>query len=134
MCAVFAALPKAAGDARRFTASVLEAWKLSHVADTAQLLVSELITNAVKHAGGALDPNGEAPAVMLALSLRGSLLIEVSDRSSAPPVRRTATADDDSGRGLELVDLLSKEWGCRILPAGGKITWCVLEADGHDAG
>lgn len=119
--AVFAALPRSVGAARAFTTSVLGTWELSHVSDTAELLVSELITNVVKHAGG---------VATLSVSVRDALVIQVWDVSAAPPVRRAPADDDIGGRGLELVDLLAKEWGCDILTAGGKITWFALDVDG----
>lgn len=117
-CTVLAALPRAAGTARAFTTSVLRAWQLSHLSDTAELLVSELITNTVKHAGG---------VVTLRLSVVDSLLVHVWDGNSTPPVRRVPTGEDVTGRGLELVDLLAKEWGCDVLTAGGKIVWFALD-------
>lgn len=128
--AVFAALPSAAHKARAFTVRVLGTWKLSHAADTATLLVSELITNAISHAGGVLDPPdepGDVAPVILGLSLRESLRIGVWDQSRTPPVRRVAADYAESGRGLELVDSLSKEWGCDVLTLGGKIVWTVLD-------
>jgi anti-sigma regulatory factor (Ser/Thr protein kinase) len=131
--AVFAAVPSAAHKARAFTVRVLGAWHLSHAADTAALLVSELITNAIAHAGGVLElePPGDADAapVVLGLSLRESLRICVWDQSRTPPVRRVAGDDAESGRGLELVDLLSKEWGCDVLTMGGKLVWTVLDVE-----
>jgi anti-sigma regulatory factor (Ser/Thr protein kinase) len=132
--AVFAALPTAPHNARAFTARILDSWKLSHVTDTAALVVSELITNAIKHAGGVLDPPddldellGDVAPVTLRLSVRESLRIEVRDQSDTPPTRRVAADDAESGRGLELVGLLSKEWGCEVLTTGGKIVWAALE-------
>lgn len=139
---VFAALPPAARDARAFAARTLGSWNLSHVADTAALLVSELVTNAIAHAGGVVgrsdaggvpdppDGFGEPAGggfVMLRLALRESLRIEVWDRSGAPPIRRRAAEDAENGRGLELVDALSKEWGCDVLASGGKIVWATVE-------
>jgi anti-sigma regulatory factor (Ser/Thr protein kinase) len=130
----FVALPQAARDARTFTSRVLAAWKLSHLTETATLLVSELITNALAHSGGAIDsPDdptgllGNAAPVMLRVSLRETLLIEVWDQSPTLPIRRVAADDAESGRGLELVDMLSKEWGCNVLATGGKIVWFALE-------
>ena len=131
---VFAALPRAARDARTFTSRVLAAWALSHLAETATLLVSELITNAIAHAGGVIDsPDdptellGKVAPVMLCVSLRETLLIEIWDQSPTPPIRRAAADDAESGRGLELVAMLSKEWGCNVLTSGGKIVWFALE-------
>lgn len=132
---VFVALPQAARDARVFTARVLSVWGLSHLCETAALLVSELVTNAIAHAGGVLDPGedlaglvGRVAPVMLGLSYRGSLLVEVWDQSCIPPLRRVVDDDAEGGRGLALVDALSKEWGCEVLATGGKIVWFVLES------
>lgn len=139
VCTVYAALPRAAGDARAFTTRLLGEWGLSHLADTVELLVSELITNAVRHAGGASDPAanldrpcGEIPPVALAVSLLDTLLIQVWDRSSVPPLRRHAADDEEGGRGLDLVEAMSKEWGCDVLRTGGKIVWSSIETDVHD--
>lgn len=138
VCTVFVALPQAAGEARAFTTQVLDAWSLPHLADTAELVVSELVTNAIRHAGGVIDPPddlteqlGTIPRVMLGLSVLDALLIEVWDVSSIPPLRRAPTDDDVSGRGLELVESLSKEWGCRLLDTGGKIIWAAIDLDGE---
>jgi hypothetical protein len=73
MSTVFVAVPRAAGDARAFTTRVLDAWGLSHLVETAELLVSELITDAVKRAGGVMDPPGDLsglniPPVILSVS------------------------------------------------------------------
>lgn len=132
--AVFAALPTTPHNAREFTARILDSWNLSHVAETAALVVSELTTNALTHAGGVLDPPDDLdePAsdvapVILGLSLCESLRIEVWDQSDTPPTPRVAADDAENGRGLELVDLLSKEWGCDVLATGGKIVWAALE-------
>jgi hypothetical protein len=133
--AVYAALPEAAHDARTFTTRTLASWGLSDLAETAILLVSELITNAVQHAGGIIEPPadrteilGKVAPVMLGLSRLASLLrVEVWDTAQVAPLRREAADDAECGRGLELVAALSKEWGCDILETGGKIVWTVLE-------
>jgi hypothetical protein len=87
--------------------------------------------------GGIVDPDdpgdSEIPPVILGMSVRDSLLVRVWDTSSTPPVRRAATGEDVDGRGLELVDLLSKEWGCEMLATGGKILWFALDPDVCDA-
>ena len=135
---VFAALPRAAHDARVVTMRVLSGWELSDLAETAVLVVSELVTNSIRHAGGVMDPPqdltelvGRVAPVMLGLShRRESLLVQVWDQSSTPPLRRVAADDADGGRGLALVEMLSKEWGCEVLDTGGKIVWAVLET-GH---
>ena len=147
----FAALPCSARKARVVTTRVLTAWQLFELVAPAELLVSELITNAVKHAGGLVElptnidqsaadlgipPHDfppefhtqvrNTPLVLLSLSLFDGLRVEVWDKSSAPPVRRVSGHEDVSGRGLELVEALSKEWGWDLCRTGGKIVWCAI--------
>lgn len=141
MSTVFVAVPRAAGDARAFTTLVLDGWGLSHLVETAELLVSELITNAVNHAGGTMEPPddlcepaGDIPPVILSVSRFDALLVQVWDASSEPVVRREAADDDVDGRGLDLVDALSKEWGCEVLETGGKVVWFAIDLDVRDDG
>jgi anti-sigma regulatory factor (Ser/Thr protein kinase) len=102
-------------------------------AETAELLVSELVTNAVRFTD---DPtrtmrySERADASPISLSLRHfreGLLIEVYDTDSNPPIRSRADEDAESGRGLMLVDALSKEWSYFFPPGGGKVVYCFLE-------
>jgi anti-sigma regulatory factor (Ser/Thr protein kinase) len=127
---LIAALPSAAGRARAYTRWALRTWRLETMVETAELLVSELVTNAVKATGGlngALRAGrGETgSSIYLCLStFSEKLLIEVWDRSDESPHRRTASDDDENGRGLVLVQALSKDWGYETLHSGGKIVWC----------
>jgi anti-sigma regulatory factor (Ser/Thr protein kinase) len=134
MSTVFFAVPRSAGDARAFTTQALEAWGLSHLVETAELLVSELITNTIKHAGGVMeppdDPSGlNIPTVILSVSRFDALLVQVWDASGEPVIHREAADDDVDGRGLDLVDALSKEWGCDVLETGGKVVWFAIDLD-----
>jgi anti-sigma regulatory factor (Ser/Thr protein kinase) len=127
---LIAALPTAAGRARAYTRWALRAWQLETMTETAELLVSELVTNAVKATGGATGAirggrRGRGSSIYLCLStFSEKLLIEVWDRCDEPPHRRTASDDDENGRGLVLVQALSKDWGYETLNSGGKIVWC----------
>jgi len=100
---------------------------------TAELLVSELVTNAVQFGG---DPartqrySRRANVTLISLSLRhfyGSLLIEVYDTNDNPPLLSGHDDYAESGRGLMLVNALSKEWSYFFPPGGGKVVYCVLE-------
>jgi anti-sigma regulatory factor (Ser/Thr protein kinase) len=130
-----AALPTAACCARRHTETALRAWRLRQEdIETAQLLVSELVTNSVKFA----DPPSArttccGPADMKAISLvlryhASLLIIEVSDPGTVPPIVTKAAPDAETGRGLMLVQALSKEWNYYLPPSGGKTVYCVLSA------
>jgi hypothetical protein len=71
-----------------------------------------------------------ADAGLISLSLRHfreGLLIEVYDTDNDPPIRSHADADAENGRGLMLVDALSKEWSYFFPPGGGKVVYCFLE-------
>ena len=102
---------------RRFTRLTLLAWASEVAVDDALLIVTELATNALLHAGG---------RPVLRLSVTGTeLRIEVYDDSPAPPVRRAAGAD--GGWGLALVERLSSAWGT-TRHGRGKLVWCALPA------
>ncbi len=97
------------------------------------MLVSELVTNAVRFAGDptrTLRYSERANASLVSLSIRRfreGLLIEVYDTDSNPPIQSSADDYAENGRGLMLVDALSKEWSYFFPPGGGKVVYCVLE-------
>jgi len=104
-----------AGKARRFVDEVLSRWRCGDLLDDVQLLVSELVTNAVIHAGSEVEI-----AVRL---LVDSVRIEVVDRAPDARLRPSSPADgDESGRGLLLVETLASAWGVEPL-GGGKAVW-----------
>ena len=102
-------------------------------ADTAELLVSELVTNAVRFAGGPTSGQQYSERVqagLISLSVRHfdeGLLIEVFDTDASPPVLTDAADDAENGRGLVLVDALSKEWSYFFPSCGGKVVYCFIE-------
>jgi anti-sigma regulatory factor (Ser/Thr protein kinase) len=128
------ALPSSPFWARRYTRFFLDSCggMSEDTAETAELLVSELVTNAVRFTD---DPtrmmrySERADASPISLSLRHfreCLLIEVYDTDSNPPIRSRADEDAESGRGLMLVDALSKEWSYFFPPGGGKVVYCFI--------
>ena len=108
-------------------------------AETAELLVSELVTNAVRFAGNpapAQQYSERVQAGLISLSVRhfgDGLLIEVFDTDASPPVLTDAADDAENGRGLVLVDALSREWSYFFPPCGGKVVYCFIEIP-HAAG
>jgi anti-sigma regulatory factor (Ser/Thr protein kinase) len=114
------AVPCARGHVR----SVAVEWSLRGLADTAELLASELLTNAInasQHLG-----SSEPPIVRLWLvSDQISLVIHVWDACKEMPVRKDADADDLSGRGLMIIDTLSAKWGS-YQEAQGKVVWAMV--------
>ena len=100
-------------------------------ADTAELLVSELVTNAVRFArrpsGTTVSrPRGCWPDISVGPAFRWGLLIEVFDTDANPPVLVDATEDAENGRGLLLVDALSEQWSY-FFPPCGKVVYCFIE-------
>ncbi|WP_371494317.1 SpoIIE family protein phosphatase [Kitasatospora sp. NBC_00374] len=103
--------------ARRFARRTLAGWGLAALSDQAELLTSELITNALVHAG--------AP-VQLRLFRDKLLTVEVSDVDSHEPRLRRAREQDEGGRGMHLVNELAHRWGSRATHEG-KVVWFELE-------
>jgi anti-sigma regulatory factor (Ser/Thr protein kinase) len=105
--------PAVVADARARAARQLAAWGLEEITFTTELLVSELVTNAIRHAH---EP------IQLRMILNGVLSCEVFDGSSSAPQLRRADRYDEDGRGLMLVAQLAERWGTRHNEAG-KIIW-----------
>jgi anti-sigma regulatory factor (Ser/Thr protein kinase) len=118
------ALPTAPGCARAWTRRVLGEWQLPVLSDTAELIVSELTTNAVL-ASRRLG----RPFIRLTLTLdHRELVIAVHDHCPGAPEPGNAAADDENGRGLMLVEAVSSRSGW--YPLGdvtpGKVVWATL--------
>jgi anti-sigma regulatory factor (Ser/Thr protein kinase) len=138
--------------ARRHTVEFARRWGLDDLVDAAELLVSELMTNALEASEEGLRDDEGRPrfgvsALVAPLELRlvvehrveaRRLRIEVRDHNPKLP---PALVDDpelssESGRGLMLIDAYADFWGYHRLPAGGKVVWCVVApeaAPGADA-
>ncbi|MES4889740.1 ATP-binding protein [Streptomyces sp. NPDC096012] len=120
----FPAEPGAVRTARAAVRGKLHGWNLDSVSDLAALLVSELVTNSMRHATGPIGVRLVRPA-----GLDGALLVEVSDPLPDPPRERVARLEDESGRGLQLVAGSSRRWGTRP-GVGGKTVWFELTVPG----
>ncbi|WP_327276563.1 SpoIIE family protein phosphatase [Streptomyces sp. NBC_01224] len=108
--------PAAVAGMRAAVAEKLDDWGLSELAFAMELVLSELITNAIRH--------GSAPVTMRLLRDH-TLTCEVADSSSTSPHLRYAAALDEGGRGLFLVAQLAERWGTRYTPQG-KVIWAEL--------
>ncbi len=111
--------PTCVATARRFVDQTLTTWGSGDVAFDAQLVVSELVTNAMRHGGGAIQ--------LRLLSHRPEVACVVSDYSqNAPTASPTTDVFAEYGRGLRLVEALTTAWGW-LTPGGpGKMVWAVL--------
>jgi anti-sigma regulatory factor (Ser/Thr protein kinase) len=133
---VLGALPGAVPCARLHARQVLWEWAVPVDADTAELLISELVTNGLKAAWA----TGSNQPLSLTLSAGSAVLaIEVWDGNPHPPVLReldddVPPLDEENGRGLFLVHTLSEKWGWYPTsnPAG-KVTWCEIQAPVGDS-
>ena len=116
--------PAIVADTRKQVATRLAGWGLDDAAFVTGLVVSELVTNAIRHA--------QSP-IQLRLIRDRTLICEVSDGSSTAPHLRRARAFDEGGRGLLLVSQLTQRWGTRQTPHG-KTIWAEQALPGSDSG
>jgi two-component sensor histidine kinase len=131
---VVTALPTATPCARLHARTISLEWGLGELADTVELVVSELVTNAVQ---ASVDRDGRPrysvetglACVHLRLSTDGlAALIEVWDENTRPPTPVQPGLADEGGRGLMLVDALAERRGWDLPPSGrGKIVWALVE-------
>jgi anti-sigma regulatory factor (Ser/Thr protein kinase) len=127
------ALPEFVRSARLHAKNLLGDWGMGALAGTAELLVSEMLTNAVRASAHIADQQretGQAPGAqhmrLWLTSDTRSVLIQVWDADHHHPVRRDAGPEAEAGRGLLLIEALSTQWGFHV-PDGrdGKIVWAV---------
>jgi hypothetical protein len=123
-----AALPTAPACARGHVRAVAHEWGLPGLADTAELLASELVTNSVQAYERSKPTSDRAAVPVVGLRLvsdRLSIVMHVWDACDEMPVRKDADPDEVGGRGLLLVEALGKDWGA-YREAGGKVVWVTL--------
>ncbi|WP_374986013.1 SpoIIE family protein phosphatase [Streptomyces fradiae] len=116
--------PRSVGRARELARAQLTAWELEPLIDTVELLVSELVTNALRYGEG---------EIRLRLLRDRTLVCEVWDAGLVQPRRRRARDTDEGGRGLQLVGLLSACWGSRRTPRGKTVWFELALPDGEGA-
>jgi anti-sigma regulatory factor (Ser/Thr protein kinase) len=110
--------PGSSSRARRLTRSVLESWGLGGLGEVAEQLVTELVANVVRHTGG-------RSFGLRVVRRQGGVRFEVRDPSRALPCLIMGDPEDDSGRGLQLVNLLADRWGADLM-SRGKSVWFEL--------
>ncbi|WP_338895488.1 ATP-binding protein [Streptomyces sp. TG1A-60] len=124
------AMPASAGEARRTMRELLDEWRVpAGTREDVLLITSELVTNALTHT--------DSEWIVCRLHITGGRLrIEVEDQNSghAQPARRRPGPDDQNGRGLMLVGLLSSGWGVRDTPQrSGRVVWAELPSEGRES-
>ena len=125
--------PNAVSWARRHTVDILSRWQVQpNLVETARLLVSELTTNAIRHAEPTEEPSPPSPlaavgTVGLMLWLDAPrLVLQVQDHDPRPPVVKSVGEDAENGRGLFLVNCMSARWGFYYPTPGLKAVWAEL--------
>jgi anti-sigma regulatory factor (Ser/Thr protein kinase) len=121
---LLAAQPVTVTRARRLVEQTLAAWGLSALGEVAQLLATELITNAIRYATRPIE---------LRLLRTGTLLCEVRDDDHYLPILREAGGLDENGRGLFLVSRLARRWGVSRT-THGKVVWFELDLGAAESG
>lgn len=125
------ARPEEARTARRFVREMLTCWGLEALADDAEMIVDELVVNAVLHgtrAGVAYSSQPGALSVLRLCILRraGEVMLAVVDPGNETPVPRKPGWAGENGRGLQIVGALSHVWGWSPIAGHGKAVWAVL--------
>ena len=109
------ATPDSPRRARAFLRDRLGRWGYGALVDTAALLTSELVTNAVLHS--------RRPFELTVDDLRDGVVVSVDDAEPSPAVRRQVDEAEVGGRGLAIVHELASAWGVSSIPDDGKIVW-----------
>jgi anti-sigma regulatory factor (Ser/Thr protein kinase) len=133
-----AAVPTAVSCARMFARKQLSQWGLNQLTSDAELVLSELVTNAI-NATGTTNPRPRwselrnlALITVRLVVTADSLVIEVWDRDQSPPVPKQPEQADEVGRGLLIVGALCRRWHYFFPESGGKAVWGELEIPAYD--
>ncbi len=128
-----AAVMTAVGCSRLFARYTLRNWDLDVLRDDAELVISELVTNAVKTTGVTeAQPRWTELDDLALIDVRLvltdiSVIIEVWDRDPRPPIIKQPRLDDENGRGLFIIGELCRRWNFYPARKGGKVVWGELE-------
>ena len=113
--------------AREFATNTLRSWGLDDLVDDAVVIISELVTNAVRHGLPPYAATAGDPPIKLTLVRQGRFVVcIVSDPSDQNPKVRPADDVCENGRGLHVIEGLSRVWGWTPLPGAGKAVWAAL--------
>ena len=130
---VLTAEPEEARASRMFVRDLLTRWGLADLVDDAELIIGELVVNAVRHGLravppiAAVSPTAPPPMRLCLLRRSGEVMLAVTDPSADPPAPRAPDSARESGRGLQIVGALSYIWGWSPIEGHGKAVWAVLK-------
>jgi anti-sigma regulatory factor (Ser/Thr protein kinase) len=117
----FSLEPESVGAARRFATDALSSLA-GEVLEAIELMVSELATNCIKHANSAFE--------LTLVQRPEEIRIEVTDQSGGAPAMRSPSPEEPTGRGLQIVNMLSETWGIEHRAASGKTVWFTVTPAG----
>jgi hypothetical protein len=122
------AYDQAPGTARGHARNVLAEWRLGHLWDATEQIISELLTNGLRATEKVAWPAARPPLRLWLLADPRRVCVLAWDAVPDRPAPRVAGAEEENGRGLAIVDALSAEWGCFAAsgPQGGKVTWSLV--------
>lgn len=126
------ARPESVCTGRDFTRATIRDWGLAALADAGELVVSELVTNALQHGvpSARTPPSGHMVRLRL-LAHAPFVMCMVTDPGSEIPVMREPDPAAESGRGLAVVEACCVRWGWHLLDDGGKVVWALLRLLGR---
>ena len=134
-------VPEEARNARQFVRELLSCWGLGYLTDDAELIIAELVGNAIRHglrsdmpmrppragqAGAAPSGGGSSGPRLCILRRVGEVMLAVTDSSDEAPTPKAPSYTGESGRGLQIVGALSYVWGWSPIEGQGKAVWAVL--------
>ncbi len=127
----------APGAARDFTRQILGSWGLLVLAEDATVIVSELVTNALRHGahgtnGPVCDGSGHDRIELILLRQPGQMVCAVTDPGAEPPVKAAPDPSAEAGRGLHVIEALAAAWGWTRVDAHKKAVWATLSVPGTD--
>jgi hypothetical protein len=109
--------------ARHVTRNALSAWSLTRFYDDAAIVVSELVTNAIRHG---MRQGAEEVLRLVLVRCRSDLVCMVTDPADDAPTMREPDYVNESGRGLHIIEAMSRAWGWTPLLGGGKAVWAAF--------
>lgn len=112
--------PTAPAAASGFIRELLHAWGQTDLVEDAQLVVTELVANAVQHAA-----DSPTFTLLVCSGRHGAIDLALTDGSTITPIIRELSPDHPTGRGMRLVQSLTSSWGAKVLPTGKQV-WVEL--------